>query len=154
MEMPAQQKIWKELTPAEQKATREALKAIPAPKGMKTEKTAATQFNLKGYVHCDLAKSDREQFALWAAGLGDAAAFDRLMKLADSGYLVKLGANREGFQATLSAFDVEPNVDGYVLTAFAGDAGRAIRLLLFKHDALMLGDWTPWIVEGGDDFLR
>jgi hypothetical protein len=152
--MTTQPKLWSELTSKEQKEAIASLKALPNPKNGKVEKPSTGQFNLRGYVHCDLAKSDRELFEGWAATVDDAGAFDKLMKLADSGYLVKLGANREGFQATLSAYSVRGEVDGFVLTAFAGDAARAVRLLLFKHYVQMAEDWTPYVLEGGDDFLR
>ena len=132
------------------KANMAKLQAQPMPK----RDDKVRQFQLKGYVHCDLAKADRASFEAWENSALPGDLFDAIAKLADSGYIFKVAEGKEGYQSALSAVTVHDEVNGYVLTAFASSADRAIKLLLFKHLVLMESDWAPFIGTAESDFLR
>jgi hypothetical protein len=154
-EIKGQQALWATLSPAEQKDIRERL--LRGQKGQKevTPKAkAAGNFELVGYVRCELGKSDREPFRKWQEGQTDVALFDMLVKLCDSGYLLKVGVGKEGHQASLSACDASGDCNGYVLSAFAGEGRDAIALLLYKHHILLEGDWTTSLGGTGKSGLR
>ena len=133
-EVKGQQALWQTLSPAEQKEIRERL--LRGDKGKKDspakprEKTHGV-FELINFVRCELGKSDREPFRVWQGEQEDHALFDMLVKLCDSGYLLKVGVGKEGHQASLSACDTGGECDGYVLSAFAGEGRDAIALLLY-----------------------
>jgi hypothetical protein len=154
-EVKGQQAIWASMSPAEQKDIRERLL-----RGEKGKKDAAPKpktlgvFELIGYVRCDLGKSDREPFRLWQGAQSDAALFDMLVKLCDSGYLLKSGVGKEGHQASLSACDTGSECDGYVLAAFASEGRDALALLLYKHHILLEGDWSNALGGTGKSGLR
>lgn len=146
--------LWSQLPKAEQERIRKDLlaKRLEVQPGAKTDR--GTGFQLKGYVHCDLAKSDKEAFKQWRSGQPAEIGAIFLLRMADSGYLVKIGEGKDGMCATVSAADVRPEVNGYVLSAFASDADTAMTLLCYKHDVLMAQDWQPFMEPGGEDFLR
>lgn len=128
----------------------------PDPRGLKPAKPAKPQgvFELLGYLRCDLGKSDREPFRQWMEAQSEAGILDELVKLLDSGYLLKVGSGKEGPQASLSACDTGKGWDGYVLTAFAGDNREAMGLLVYKHHILLEGDWSNAMASGGKGTLR
>lgn len=148
------QRLWNELSKAEQKVETDRLKAVreSADKGKQSERSS--NFQLRGYVHCDLAKADRPAFEAWETATPAGEYFDTLIKLLDSGYIFKASEGKEGYQASLSAASVNDEVNGYVLTAFAGSADRVVKLMLYKHSVMMEGDWSPFIGATDSDFLR
>lgn len=111
-------------------------------------------FALKGYVRCELSATDKDAYRVWETAHSHMECFDQVVKLADSGYLFKLGEQGGGFQASLSASATGQAWDGYVLVSHAGSAARATMLLVYKHSILMLGDWTAFVSEGGEDDFR
>ena len=150
-----QQRLWQQLSPAEQKAAKDALlkpngKPSPAP----AKEKPVGHFDLIGYVRCDLGKSDREPFRKWQGEQSDAQLFDMLVKLCDSGYLLKCGIGKEGHQAVLSACDTGTEWDGYVLSAFASEGRDSLALLLFKHHMLLEEDWSNSLGGTGKSGLR
>lgn len=154
-EVKGQQALWQALSPVEQKDIRERL--LRGDKGKKdtpAKAKAPGNFELIGYVRCDLGKSDREPFRAWQEGQEDHALFDMLVKLCDSGYLLKVGVGKEGHQASLSACDTGGECDGFVLSAFASEGRDAIGLLLYKHHILLEGDWTSSLGGTGKSGLR
>lgn len=154
-EVKGQQALWQALSPAEQKEIRERL--LRGDKGKKDTAVKAKtpgNFELVGYVRCDLGKSDREPFRLWQGEQKDETLFDMLVKLCDSGYLLKVGVGKEGHQASLSACDTGGECDGYVLSAFASEGRDAVALLLYKHHILLEGDWTASLGGTGKSGLR
>lgn len=154
-EVKGQQALWATLTAAEQKDVRERLlRGDKARKDMAVKVKTPGNFELIGYVRCDLGKSDREPFRAWQGGQEDHALFDMLVKLCDSGYFLKVGLGKEGHQASLSACDTGGECDGFVLSAFASEGRDAIALLLYKHHILLEGDWTASLGGTGKSGLR
>lgn len=150
-----QQSFWQSLTPAEQKAWGQ--RTIKGEKGYKPEPSKAKpagQFDLIGFVRCDLGKADKEPFRKWQEETSAATLFDMLLKLCDSGYMFKAGLGKDGHQATLSACDTATEADGYVLAAFAGEAADSIALVLYKHHVLLEGDWSTSLGGTGKSGLR
>jgi hypothetical protein len=154
-EVKGQQALWQALSPAEQKDMRERLlRGDKAKKDTAVKVKAPGNFELVGYVRCDLGKSDREPFRSWQGEQEDHALFDMLVKLCDSGYLLKVGVGKEGHQASLSACDTGSECDGFVLSAFASEGRDAIALLLYKHHILLEGDWSASLGGTGKSGLR
>src|SRR5579864_8872042 len=97
----SQSGLWEQLPKADQEKVKRALQeknrqeVKPAPK--------KGQFQLRGYLRCDLSASDRESFKEWEASLEGLGWLDKLLKDVDSGYLLKMGESGQGFQASLSA---------------------------------------------------
>lgn len=154
-EVKGQQALWQALSPAEQKEVRERLiKGVNGQKAAPAKPKVVGNFELSGYVRCDLGKSDREPFRTWQAEKTDAELFDMLVKLCDSGYLLKCGVGKEGHQATLSACDTGTEWDGYVLSAFSSEGRDSLALLLYKHHILLEGDWSAALSGTGKSTLR
>jgi hypothetical protein len=154
-EVKGQQALWQALSPAEQKDIRERL--LRGDKGKKespTKPRTPGNFELLGYVRCDLGKSDREPFRAWQQDQNNSTYFDMLVKLCDSGYLLKCGVGKEGHQASLSACDTDGECNGFVLSAFASEASDSLSLLLYKHHILLEGDWTSSLGGTGKSGLR
>lgn len=147
-------KSWASLSKVEQRQIMMHLESLKDSQPVKPQKTAKGTFNLKGYVRCELSAADKDAFKLWEDVQSDAAMYDALVKAVDSGYMLKAGEGKESYQATLSAADTGQDWDGYVLTAFASSPGRALALLVYKHSVLMQQDWSAWMTEGGEDFIR
>lgn len=147
--------LWDNLPKAEQERIKRQLKetseTIPV-KGEKGKK--GSTFQLKGYVRCELSAADKEAFASWEEQFSNVQCYDALIKAADSGYIVKVSPSGVGFQATLSAVETDAGWDGFVLTAHAGHAARAMMLLVFKHEMLMRGDWSAWMADDEETLLR
>lgn len=146
--------LWDQLPKDEQERIKRKLEQTPEPNGKKPKAAGRGGFDLKGYLRCELSMADKDAFKAWELEHVAADCLDRLIKVCDSGYLFKLGEAGQGFQASLCAASTSHTWDGYVLTAHAGDAGRAAALLWFKHEVLMSGDWSAFLVEEGDDFMR
>jgi hypothetical protein len=147
-------KAWADLTKAEQEIIRRSLLQGRDELEKRAAAKTKSSFTLKGYVRCELAASDKEAFKAWEAAQDDAECLGQLVKVVDSGYLLKVGESGQGYQASISAATTGTDWDGYVLTAHASSCGRAIALLVYKHLVLMESDWSAWVAEGGEDFFR
>lgn len=111
-------------------------------------------FHLVGYARCELSVSDKEAFKEWETDHAPEWAYGVLVKLVESGYLLKIGEQGNGFQASLCAATTGRPWEGYVLVAHAGSGTRAALLLVYKHEILMRGDWESFIADVGEDALR
>lgn len=148
-------KLWDDLSPVERKLIAKSLKELPAQQQERANgKSPKSTFQLKGYLRCELAAADKEAFKAWDSDQAPGSVGGSIISLADSGYLVKLGESGNGFQASLCAATTNKEWEGYVLTAHASSAVRAASLLLFKHSVMMQSDWSPWLAEDSEDFLR
>lgn len=145
---------WHKLPKSEQEQIKRKLKALPEKQEQKPAKNSKNSFQLRGYVRCELSAADKEAFKVWEQEHGADIAYGRLIDLVESGYLFKVGDTGSGFQATLCAATTNKPWEGYVLTAHASYAARAARLLLYKHETLMEGDWSAWMTDEGEDFIR
>lgn len=150
---PKELSLWEQLPKAEQERIRRSLNEKRTESPKQPQRKAGT-FNLRGYVRCELSASDKEAFKAWEEGQDEAACYGRLIKAVDSGYLLKVGEQGGGFQASLSANTTNQSWDGYVLVAHAGHAARAVMLLVYKHEVLAEQDWSAWVDEGGEDSFR
>jgi len=146
-------KGWDDLTKGEQEKERKRLAALPDPNQVKARQGKGG-FTLRGYVRCELSSSDKEGFRSWEQENSAVDVLDLLIKSVDSGYLLKLGEQGQGYQASLCAATTSNDWNGYVLTAHASSAARAAMLLIYKHQVLMACDWSPWLADEGEDFFR
>lgn len=145
---------WDKLPKSEQEQVKKRLKSIPEKGEQKPSKPAKSNFQLKGYVRCELSSADKDAFKLWEQDEDVINVNGRMIDIVEDGYLLKVGDTGSGFQASLSANTTGKPWDGYVLTAHASYAKRAIWLLWYKHSIMMEGDWTSWMSEDGEDFIR
>lgn len=146
--------LWESLPAEQRQAIERELKAKSKQPIGKEQPKKNGQFQLKGYVRCELSQSDKEAFREWEQSYTPVQAFERLVKAADSGYLLKVGQTGTGAQASLCAAWTEQPWDGFVLVAHAGNASRAAMLLVFKHEVIMQSSWDGWLSEEGEDALR
>jgi hypothetical protein len=146
--------LWESLPKAEQQKLIKQMNKVreEAPSVRPQKKNG--QFQLKGYVRCELSASDKESFKEWETQKSAAECYELLIKAADSGYLLKVGEQGQGAQASLCAAATGQAWDGYVLVAHAGNAVRAAMLLVYKHELLMQRDWSAWLADEGEEVLR
>lgn len=147
-------KQWADLSGKEKQEMMNFLKKMREEPSAPVKQAPIKQFQLKGYVRCELAKGDRDNFDSWSADLTVDKLFGSMLAMADNGYIVKLGPQENGFSASVSAWQTHSPNDGYVLTAHAGDPKRAWALLVWKHEVIMAADWALWIGDGEGEFLR
>jgi hypothetical protein len=145
---------WDKLPKQEQEKVKKQLKALPDKEPANSKPKPKNGFQLRGYVRCELSSVDKEAFKEWESGLGEDSRLGLLMDLVEGGYLFKVGDTGSGFQASLCASTTGKLWEGYVLTAHASYAVRAARLVLYKHEVMMQGDWSAWMSEEGEDFIR
>ena len=146
--------LWEQMPKEEQERIRKHLNGLRPEPPKKQERNGNGGFRLIGYARCELSGSDKEAFKEWEIEHSAEWAYGVLVKLVDSGYLLKLGEQGTGFQASLCAAATGKPWEGYVLVAHAGSGARAALLLVYKHEILMRGDWEPFIAETGEDALR
>jgi hypothetical protein len=120
-------------------------KQNPTPKS-----PAAKQVPFRGYIRCDIARTERMDFEDWVKRLEPLEVFNLLLKLADSGYRVGFGAKGDDLMASLSNQDGPSETRGYVLTAFGSTAEQACQAVLYKHYVKLSQDWGSG--EDEDDF--
>jgi hypothetical protein len=157
--MPEQKQLdmssaWDKLPKSEQEQIKKRLKAIPEKGEQKPSKPSKSNFQLKGYIRCELSSADKDAFKEWEQGDDIINVNGRMIDIVEDGYLLKIGDNGNGFQASISANTTGKPWEGYVLTAHASYAKRALHLLWYKHSVMMEGDWSPWMAEDGEDFIR
>lgn len=149
-----QQSLWEQLPKAEQEAVKKALLKPDAKLEQKSGKPKSNGFQLKGYVRCELSSADKDSFKEWEKSDDVINVVGRLIDIVEDGYLFKVGDTGSGFQATLCAANTGKPWEGYVLTAHASYARRAMLLLWYKHVTMMQGDWVAWMADEGEDFIR
>lgn len=146
--------LWEQLPKHEQ----ERLKLLMATPNQVSQKRVAVNgnggFKLVGYVRCELSVSDKQAYREWEPLHTDAECYAILVKLVDSGYLLKIGESGNGYQASLCAATTGRPWDGYVLVSHAGSGSRAAMLLVYKHEVLLNGDWEAFIDDNGEDSFR
>lgn len=146
--------LWDQLPKEERERITQALKERAKEPVKQNGKARNGSFQLKGYVRCELSATEKEAFKAWESEHSNVECYERLIKAADSGYLLKVGESGDGFQASLCASSTGKPWDGYVLVAHAGHAARASMLLVYKHEVLMQQDWEPWLGGEGEEMLR
>lgn len=149
-----EQQLWRELSPAEQRKIQQLLSGKKAQPEAKLRPQRPPSFQLKGYVRAEFSSADKANFVAWSGGLQKGDLWEVLVKALSDGYLFKCGVGKEGYTASLSAFDTGKSYDGYVLTAFAGDPEKAALAVMFKHLVMLDGDWGAYAEENTEDFLR
>ena len=146
--------LWQQLPAEQKKAITQHLTGLRNGPPAMVQPKAKAGFALKGYIRCELAKTDKEAFAEWEKSAQASECMMALLALVDSGYILKVAENSEGYQASLSAASVTGDWNGYVLTAFASSPIRATMLLLYKHQIMMAGSWELFTAPSGEDVLR
>lgn len=107
----------------------------------KPQKKQVRKAEWKGYHSCNLLAADELPYETWAS--------TQVIQLSDidvvvqSGYKFSLGWDtyHNGISAALYASDIRLSWAGYSLTAWAGDAESAIKLLFYKHYVMCKGQW-------------
>lgn len=145
---------WDNLPKAEQEKVKKHLKSLPEKEAAKPSKNGKASFNLRGYIRCELSSADKDAFKAWESSDDVINVIGRLIDIVESGYLLKVGDTGSNFQASLCAATTNKPWEGFVLTAHASYAKRAVYLLWYKHVMMMEGDWSAWLTEDGDDLLR
>jgi hypothetical protein len=145
---------WDKLPKSEQEKVKKHLKSLPEKSENAPKKNGKVSFQLKGYVRCELSTADKDNFRVWESGDDVINVNGRMMDIVEDGYLFKVGDTGSGFQASLCAAQTGKAWDGYVLVAHASYAKRAVHLLWYKHTIMMDGDWSAWMSDEGEDFIR
>jgi hypothetical protein len=111
---------------------------MPRPK-----KQQRPQFELKGFISCDLSKDLKEQGKVWVAQHTDDLGA-KVEALATDGYKISMSADRihDCFQASATCTDAENADYGFCLTARAPDIWSALGMLLYKHYVVLEGEWA------------
>jgi len=146
--------LWHQMPKADQQKALREMKRQEREKPLQAPPKKNGAFTLKGYIRCELSASDKEAFKEWETQQDESATMGVLVKVVDSGYLLKVGENGSAYQASLCAASTGREWDGYVLTAHAGTGIRAATLLVFKHEILMQREWTAWMTDESEDALR
>jgi hypothetical protein len=145
---------WERLPKADQEKIKRQLKSIPEKDNNSAKPKPKNGFQLKGYVRCELSSADKDTFREWESGEDIINVNGRMIDLVEDGYLLKVGDTGNGYQASLCASATGKAWEGYVLTAHASYAKRAVHLLWYKHAMMMEGDWSAWMSDEGEDFIR
>lgn len=146
--------LWDQLPKNEQERIKKQLNKVREDTPVAKAPKKNGQFQLKGYVRCELSAADKDSFREWEGSVSLPSIMETLIKAIDSGYLLKVGANDPGAQASLCAASTGQSWDGMVLVAHAGSAVRAACLLVYKHELMMGGDWSAWLSDEGEETLR
>jgi len=107
----------------------------------KSVKKTVNKVEWQGYLNVNLSAEDELLFEQWEVkrlfGIDDVAV------LVDNGYKFSLNwdTHHNGFVASLYSGSHKLAWTGWTLTAWAGDAATAVRLLFFKHYQLCEEDW-------------
>lgn len=118
----------------------------------KTSKKQVKKAEWKGYHKINLTKEQDELFTSQYANR--AIPFTDFDILVNNGYKLAISFDtyNVGVSASLYAQDQKMEWAGYTLTAWAGDAETALKLLLFKHYVVAREQWeiVPHEREGSN----
>lgn len=107
----------------------------------KAHKQQVKKVEWKGYHSCNLLTSDELPYETWAAA--QVIQISDIDVIVQAGYKFSLNWDKfhEGVSASLYAHDPKLEWAGYSLTAWAGDAESAIKLLFYKHYVMCEEQW-------------
>jgi len=107
----------------------------------KAQKKQVKRVEWKGYHSCNLLTADELPFEAWASS--QVIQLSDIDVIVQAGYKFSLGWDtyHDGVIASLYAADAKLDWAGYSLTAWAGDAESAIKLLFYKHFVMCKGEW-------------
>lgn len=118
----------------------------------KASKKQVKKAEWKGYHKINLTKEQDELFTAQYANR--AIPFSDFDILVNNGYKLAISFDTyyNGVSASLYAQDQKMEWAGYTLTAWAGDAETALKLLLFKHYVVAREQWeiVPHEREGSN----
>lgn len=105
----------------------------------KSKKVKAAEF--QGYHKINLTREQTEEFE--RDYLPKEVLWTELDLLANQGYKISFNWDdyNTGISASMYARDAKMEWAGYTLSAWAGDAETALKLLLFKHHNVAQGHW-------------
>ena len=100
--------------------------------------------NFKGYIQHTLTKEEKDNYDLWL--IVDDDIWNDLQVLVDNGYKVGIGYDgyNQTFQCSLTCNNSKDDNFGWVLVARAPDVYNCVRLVLYKHLVLLMGDWSTF----------
>jgi hypothetical protein len=106
-------------------------------------------FKFKGYVRCELARSEKEDFLQWR-DLNDDSLFGLMCEMVGKGYNISIKASgaRDGYNAVMSDVEATNEYAGYVLSAFGKTVEGSVAALLYKHNVKLDADWGNAVDEG------
>lgn len=109
----------------------------------RAKKQSKPQFELKGWVPCDLTKDLKDAGKVWVAQHTDDLG-GKVESLVSDGYKVSMSLDRihDCFQASVTCTDPERDDYGFCLTARAPDVWSALGMLLYKHYIVLDGQWA------------
>ena len=109
-----------------------------------TGKTPAKheQQEWKGFVNYVLSDEDKTQYSTW--NVDDHDLWLLVAGHQQCGYKlsVSFNAKNDTFSATYLCNDEQSANKGYCLSAFAPDWYNAVKILAFKHDVVLDGNWV------------
>lgn len=118
---------------------------------MATQKrTKPKSAEFQGYVKINLTTEQVKEFE--RDYLPKEVALSELDLLANNGYKISFSWDdyNSGISASLYAKDKKMELAGWTLSAWAADVETALKLLLYKHYILALGQWeVPKEVRAG-----
>ena len=119
-----------------------------------SKKNKTPKIEWKGYLNVNLSAEDAATFDGWEVkrvfGLSDISV------LVDNGYKFSLNwdTHHEGFTASLYSGSNKLAWTGWTLTAWAGDAETAVRLLFYKHYMMCEEDWERFTYKSEKSGLK
>lgn len=121
-------------------------------RGGKADRKRAESPGMPRFVDVRLDSTQKQAFVEWYSPRADQVQV--LQQFTDSGYRVGVTWSGEHQSYTVSATcrDAESPNNGLCMTAFAGELGKAIALLWYKHQYVAKGDWTGVGAGGEGDF--
>lgn len=103
--------------------------------------TKKVQMPFKGYIRCDIQRSEKDEYLQWRDGFGDEELCGFLDSVVDDNYRFGVSFKDEQCIASMTDCDPERVMYGYVLTAFANTAVGALCALAYKHLVKLDKDW-------------
>ena len=108
--------------------------------GMATKKNERVEW--RGFIECKLTEAEKELFAQW--DVHDHDLFLLLSEAVCAGLKLSVTFNKQNdhFVASLTGGAEAGKAEGWTLSAFAPNWYEAVRAVLFKHNVLLVGDWS------------
>lgn len=118
----------------------------------RSKKQDRKQFDLKGFVPCNLGKQEKQDAQQWiAANAGE--FFTLLEKIVGDGYKFSVSLDRfhDCFSSSLTCTDPDNSNIGWCLSGRAPDAWSAVGMVLYKHLVVLDGVWDTREPSGDRD---
>jgi len=97
----------------------------------------------QGFINCRLSDEQKEDFeAWWEAGIPDLSG--KWLGLVKDGYKTTLSWDipKNTYTATITDNDAQSELAGWALSAFGDSPEKAIAVLLYKHNVVLVDGWV------------